>query len=154
MIAIAPARADDVAEILALERAAPEAPHWSEAEYRAVVAATAAHLQRCLLVARSGPAIVGFAVGKLVADEAELESVVVRLVTRRQGVGRALCVAVVGWAWERGGSVMGLEVRLSSTGAIALYRELGFAEVGRRRRYYMAPEEDAALMRLERRMSN
>jgi ribosomal-protein-alanine N-acetyltransferase len=39
-----------------------------------------------------------------------------------------------------------LEVRAGSLGAIALYRQLGFSEVGRRPAYYRNPEDDAVLM--------
>jgi ribosomal-protein-alanine N-acetyltransferase len=40
-----------------------------------------------------------------------------------------------------------LEVRASNAAAIALYEKHGFAAVGRRRGYYDAPVEDAAVMR-------
>jgi ribosomal-protein-alanine N-acetyltransferase len=42
-----------------------------------------------------------------------------------------------------------LEVRASNHPAIGLYRRLGFAETGRRKRYYRDPMEDAVQMRLE-----
>jgi len=44
-----------------------------------------------------------------------------------------------------------LEVRPSNAGAIALYRRVGFAEIGRRKRYYPAENstrEDALVMRI------
>jgi ribosomal-protein-alanine N-acetyltransferase len=41
-----------------------------------------------------------------------------------------------------------LEVRPSNPGAQQLYRNLGFRLVGRRRNYYMEPDEDALVMRL------
>ena len=41
-----------------------------------------------------------------------------------------------------------LEVRQSNHAAICLYRKLGFAQIGVRRGYYHAPEEDALLMQL------
>jgi ribosomal-protein-alanine N-acetyltransferase len=44
---------------------------------------------------------------------------------------------------------MELEVRAASVGALELYRSLGFAERGRRRRYYREPIEDAVLMTAE-----
>jgi ribosomal-protein-alanine N-acetyltransferase len=42
-----------------------------------------------------------------------------------------------------------LEVRASNAAALGLYRLLGFAETGRRPRYYHDPVEDAVLMRLK-----
>ena len=41
-----------------------------------------------------------------------------------------------------------LEVRASNQQATAFYRALGFAESGRRLRYYADPVEDAVLMSL------
>ena len=41
---------------------------------------------------------------------------------------------------------MGLEVRDSNAAARMLYRQLGFAEEGRRSAYYRDPEEDALLL--------
>ncbi len=41
-----------------------------------------------------------------------------------------------------------LEVRESNTAAQALYRKLGFVEIGRRSKYYDDPEETAIVMQL------
>jgi ribosomal-protein-alanine N-acetyltransferase len=141
------AATEDIADIVALEREATEAPHWPETAYRAMLAEPEGALRRCLLVARMEGELVGFAVGRLLGEEAELESVVVRASARRRGVGRALCAAVVAWAWEQGAAAVELEVRASSAGAIALYRKLGFVVTGGRYGYYRTPEEDAVLMR-------
>jgi ribosomal-protein-alanine N-acetyltransferase len=80
---------------------------------------------------------------------AELESVAVANSVRRSGIGRALCDAVIAWAREQGAAEIELEVRTSSSGAIALYTQLGFATVGARAKYYRGPVEDAVLMRLD-----
>ena len=42
-----------------------------------------------------------------------------------------------------------LEARASNLAALELYRQLGFAEAGRRRGYYREPAEDAVLMHLK-----
>ena len=140
----------DILAIIALERGAAEAPHWTEAQYQTLVSPADDALPRCLLTARNANVVVGFAVGKLVHDEAELESVAVAASERRGGIGRALCAAVIAWAWERGALRVELEVRASSAVAVALYRGLGFTVTGRRTRYYSQPDDDAVLMRLER----
>jgi ribosomal-protein-alanine N-acetyltransferase len=145
---IVPARLGDVAAVLQIERAIETAPHWAESEYRGIVGGEAAVVRRCLFVAWQGVNRVGFAVGKVVGDEAELESVAVCESARQGGIGRELCVAAIAWAREQGAAVMDLEVRAASGGAIALYKGLGFHELGRRARYYSDPVDDAILMRL------
>ena len=140
----------DVEAVLQLEQAVPEAPHWPKAEYLSIVSARPGAPQRCLLVCRHEAEIVGFSVGKIVASEAELETVVVQPAWRRGGIGRALCEAAIAWAWEQGCSVMNLEVRESSVGARVLYTALGFVEEGRRHAYYSSPADNAVLMCLVR----
>ncbi len=97
--------------------------------------------------------LLGFAVGKALGHgldaEAELESVVVRREARREGIGSALCRAVMEWSRAEGAGVIRLEVRVGSAGAVRLYGGLGFVAAGRRRGYYHGPEEDAVVMRCE-----
>jgi ribosomal-protein-alanine N-acetyltransferase len=150
------AGAADLAGVVALERAVAEAPHWAETDYSAMVnvdPAADGAVRRCLFVAEADGRLVGFAVGKAIGAGVEivgeLESVVVDLMARRGGVGRALCGAVVAWSIGQGAVALELEVRAGSGGAIALYDGLGFVAVGRRGEYYREPVEDAVLMRLE-----
>ena len=49
---------------------------------------------------------------------------------RRRGVGRRLCQAAIAWARVQGMAWIDLGVFSDNPGAIALYRELGFVEVG------------------------
>lgn len=141
--------AGDLAAVIALERATAEAPHWSEAEYAAAISSGAGYVRRRLFVSESNGGVIGFAVGKVAWDLAELESVAVDQRMRRGGVGKALCAAVIEWC--RGECVMALEleVRAASAGALGLYRGLGFIPVGARSRYYSEPVDDAVLMRLD-----
>ena len=165
----------DVAAVLALERAVPEAPHWDAAVYydavegaieRGGATAEKSGAVRRLMVAvvagedGTSEMLAGFAGAQVVrpapaaGDEAmqqgaigELETIAVRPELRRGGVGRALCMAMIAWMREVGAESVELEVRASSVGALALYRSLGFVEQGRRRGYYAAPAEDAVLMK-------
>ncbi len=152
------ATADDIMEILALERTIPTAPHWNASEYQACLVADTMP-RRLLLVAERNGAIVGFIVGKsLVLSEgeetrdvlAEIESIAVSPSLRRQGTGTLLCQAMLEWFSEPKALVVQLEVRSSSSAAIALYRSLGFQQQGLRRAYYRDPVEDALVMRLDR----
>ena len=141
------AGAADVAGVLALERDVAEAPHWAEAVYRETVSGSG--IPRCLFVAEAESLLLGFAVGAVTGDSAELESVAVRGDARRRGVGRALCDAVAEWCRLQGATALELEVRAASAGAIALYGGMGFVPAGRRRGYYREPVDDAVLMRLK-----
>lgn len=78
---------------------------------------------------------VGFALGRLLIDEAELLLLAVEPEARRHGVGRALIEHTVEVAIRKGGRRLLLEVR-DGNHALDLYRDAGFGEIGRRRDYY------------------
>ncbi len=155
------ATAEDLAAIVALERATDTAPHWPEATYETILAEEPGCGSRCVFVVdkseEPGEALAGFAVGLMYPAPstgredviAELESVAVAASARRAGIGRTLCRAVLDWCRSNGATEVVLEVRAASTGAIALYAGLGFTEAGRRPRYYRDPEDDALRMRLQ-----
>jgi [ribosomal protein S18]-alanine N-acetyltransferase len=149
---IRPAEAKDLPQIIALERATPEAPHWPEAEYLAILNPQTHEVRRCLFIAESDETLIGFAVGKAIGAPpdtfAELESIAVATTSRRIGAGRSLCHAIIHWSRQQGASSLELEVRAASSGPIALYQQLGFTTVGRRAAYYHAPSDDALLMTL------
>lgn len=134
----------DLAAIVALDRATETAPHWSEAAYQ--LASSSA--DRCLLVAEEGR-LVGFAAAAIVAGEVELESIAVEPDSQRRGIARALCESIICWARTAGAQVLTLEVRSSSIGAGALYRSLGFIQIGSRPGYYAKPSDDALILQLD-----
>ena len=141
------AQAGDLAGVLRLERGSRDAPHWDEELYREMLHGSGQEvLRRALFVAVEGDQVAGFAVGAVVLEEAELESIAVDEAWRRRGVGRALSEAVCGWAVAEGATEMRLEVRAANVAAGTLYARMGFTECGVRPRYYVDPVEDAVLM--------
>ena len=88
----------------------------------------------------------GMVLARAVADEAEILTLAVAPEARRQGIARALLAAAIRAAEARGAAEMFLEVAAGNAPARALYFRCGFAEVGRRRRYY-ADGEDALVLR-------
>jgi ribosomal-protein-alanine N-acetyltransferase len=137
----------DIAGVVRVERGVKDAPHWDEYRYWEMVqGGGGGALRRGLFVAVAGPFVVGFVVGSVVLEEAELESVAVDEAWRRRGVASALSEAVFGWARAQGAAQMRLEVRAGNVGAQTLYGRLGFEPCGLRRGYYVDPVEDAVLM--------
>ena len=93
----------------------------------------------------------GFIVSQLAADEAEILSIGVRKDSQRRGIGRRLVEAMSRAAKKAEARRLFLEVGEGNAGAVALYKQLGFQEVGRRKGYYEhagAPAEDALLLAL------
>jgi ribosomal-protein-alanine N-acetyltransferase len=84
--------------------------------------------------------IVGFAMLRLAADEAELMTIAVEPKWRGKGVGAALLEAGLSDLLMSRATRMFLEVAADNAPAIALYRRRGFAEVGRRDGYYPRPD--------------
>ena len=90
--------------------------------------------------------IVGFIVAREMANEIHVNNVAVKPEYRRLGIGENLVRAVLAWGRDKDSTQAVLEVRAQNVVAQKLYRTCGFEVIGRRRRYYKAPVEDALLM--------
>lgn len=88
-----------------------------------------------LSFANDGARTLGFALSRLLIDEAELLLLAVEPDARRRGVGRALVERTAAIAAGKGAQRLLLEVR-DDNQALALYRGVGFSEIGRRHAYY------------------
>lgn len=88
-----------------------------------------------LVLACDGDVPAGFALARLIVDEAELLLLAVRPAHQRQGVASRLVAAVDRAVSQRGGERVHLEMR-EGNAAMALYAALGFRVVGRRADYY------------------
>ena len=142
-VTIEPAIRSDLAVIAELETAAFSDP-WSTASFESVLAEPAAYMA----VARSAESeVVGYLVAWFAADEGEIANLAVREPTRRRGIGAALLDGALAEAARRGAENLYLEVRESNDAARRLYASRGFEEIGRRRRYYRRPDEDAIVLR-------
>jgi ribosomal-protein-alanine N-acetyltransferase len=138
------ATAGDVADVAAMERACYSDP-WPASSF-----ATLPTNERVFFVVARAPdsdALLGFAIAWYVMDEGELANLAVAPEQRRLGIGQALLEAVTSDALGRGTAELYLEVRESNSAARRLYEAAGFEQVGRRKRYYRQPEEDALILR-------
>ena len=88
--------------------------------------------------------MVGYCGTRLILDEGEILRIATETQYRGRGIGSALMDALLKetpqiTSWY-------LEVREHNDSAIALYRKFGFQTIGKRKKYYHHPEEDAVLM--------
>jgi [ribosomal protein S18]-alanine N-acetyltransferase len=134
----------DFPAVVALDRSSHLTP-WTEGNFRDAL--TAGNL--CLVGEQAG-VLVACAVLQMAAGDAELLTMAVLPTARRKGLGRQLLRELVARASAYRAAAVWLEVRVSNTAAIGLYREAGFAEIGWRKGYYRTAEgrEDAIMMRL------
>jgi len=88
-----------------------------------------------LTMARLDGEPAGFALARVVVDEAELLLLGVRPAFRGRGIGSALIDRTLAVALASGARLLHLEVRQGNE-ALRLYNRVGFREVGRRRGYY------------------
>jgi ribosomal-protein-alanine N-acetyltransferase len=119
---------------------------WGENEFEAMLAERNTLVHRL----RAGNRIVGFAVSRLAADEAEILSIAVAASHRGRGLSRPLLLTHLGHLAGRGTRTIFLEVEENNRPARKLYERAGFAVVGRRERYYRQPggeQLNALLMR-------
>lgn len=101
------------------------------------------------LVCVEGDTVCGYIGSQTAMDEADMMNIAVHPQFRRQGIGRNLITVLESKLRERGAVSLTLEVRCSNAPAIALYRELGFRQVGKRPNYYRHPREDGLILRKE-----
>ncbi|HKY60667.1 MAG TPA: ribosomal protein S18-alanine N-acetyltransferase [Gemmatimonadota bacterium] len=142
---VRPLRAADLAAVMRIERSVYPSP-WPEEHLARIVALPGAIGRVAEL---GGGEIVGYALGWVAADEAELANIAVDPPHRRTGIGHRLLESMREAAAGLGATRMYLEVRASNQVAQAFYRARGFTVTGRRRQYYSRPREDALTMAVD-----
>jgi ribosomal-protein-alanine N-acetyltransferase len=86
----------------------------------------------------------GFAISRRAADEAEILSVALARKARGRGHARTLLATHLQGLAHAGIRTVHLEVEDGNEVALAVYRRLGFQDVGRREGYYVRPDGSRA----------
>ncbi len=132
---------EDVPAVYGILQESPEAAAWS----RGTLLEFAASAGSTAWVAEHDGRVVGFLIGRMMADEFEILNMAVSTAQRRNGVGSKLLGFALEFSRTAGSARAYLEVRASNSGAISLYVRHGFTECGRRVRYYRDPDDDALI---------
>jgi ribosomal-protein-alanine N-acetyltransferase len=128
---IEPATARDVRALAKLHGASFHRG-WGEAEFDDMLRERNTLVHRL----RTGNRVIGFAVSRMAADEAEILSIAVDPGHRGRGLSRQLFLTHLGHLAGRGVRTVFLEVEENNQPARRLYERAGFAVAGRRERYY------------------
>lgn len=137
----------DLAAIMRIEREVFPTDAWSEEMMRAELGSP----HGWYAVLQLGGAVAGYGGLRSIrgAADADVQTLAVDPGARGRGHGRMLLRALLREAADRGAAEVFLEVRADNPVAQSLYRAEGFAQVGRRPRYYQPDDVDALVMRLD-----
>jgi ribosomal-protein-alanine N-acetyltransferase len=105
---------------------------WGEGEFETMLTERNTLVHRL----RLGRKVIGFAVSRMAADEAEILSIAIEAGHRGRGLSRNFLLTHLGHLAGRGVRTVFLEVEENNQPARRLYERAGFGVVGRRERYY------------------
>jgi ribosomal-protein-alanine N-acetyltransferase len=140
-----PMRERDIEDVLAVEDRVYPYP-WSRANFLDSLAIG----YQAWVLRDQAMRLLGYFLVMQVVDEAHLLNVAVAEEWQGQGLGRFLLNQSVACARGLGMESMLLEVRPSNVRALGIYERYGFEQIGRRKGYYPAADqqrEDAIVMR-------
>jgi ribosomal-protein-alanine N-acetyltransferase len=140
-----PMRESDIEDVLAVEVRVYPYP-WSRANFLDSLASG----YQAWVLRDQAMRLLGYFLIMQVVDEAHLLNVAVAEEWQGQGLGRFLLNQSVACARGLGMESMLLEVRPSNARALGIYERYGFEQIGRRKGYYPAADqqrEDAIVMR-------
>lgn len=139
---LAPMRRRHLRSVLRIEARVYPRP-WSLALFLSELSLRSS---RAYFVARVGGTTVGYCGLMLTGEEAHVTTIAVAPEWQRAKVGTRLMLHMATVARQRGARQWSLEVRMSNSGAQALYYRFGFQPAGIRKNYYTETSEDALVM--------
>ncbi len=138
----------DIDAILAIENLSFSDP-WTHDMFAGELQDREYDYSRVAVIEETGE-VVGYCFFWIILDdEVQISNIAVHPQYRRQGIAQRLIEEAILLGREKHATSISLEVRESNLPARTFYAKLGFAEVGRRPRYYHMPVEDAFILRMK-----
>lgn len=134
---------EDLPEIIYIEKSSFSIP-WSEIAFINELSKQNSFNR----VAKFQGRVIGYICINYIFNEAHILNLAVHPEYRRQGIATLLMKDAITNLIKKGCIYYYLEVRESNTIAQNFYKKFGFNVVGRRKKYYQSPDEDAILMML------
>ncbi len=142
---IRPAVEPDIPRIIEIERSSYADP-WEESLFIEALGENGKYL----FVDEERNELAGYILFEPVLDEGHITNLAVDKKYRGRGIAAELLNKVLDLAGKLNVKLIFLEVRESNVAAKKLYSKFGFKEIGRRKSYYSAANEDALVLMLER----
>ena len=131
----------DLPQVEMIEKSCFSLP-WSEKSFRDASMAP----DNIYLVCETEGMIAGYCGLWTVLGEGNITNMAVDSRFRKQGIGAALMREMERRGREQSVDIFFLEVRESNKAARSLYEKMGYRDIGRRKRFYERPVEDAVVM--------
>ncbi|MBQ9980998.1 MAG: ribosomal protein S18-alanine N-acetyltransferase [Oscillospiraceae bacterium] len=131
---------DDIADVALAEKMIFSDP-WNERSLSECIDSD----KELLLVAKCNGKIAGYITVSYIFDEANINRIAVLPEYRGQKIGSAL-ICKMEEIFGETVNIYNLEVRESNIYAQNMYTQNGYETVGKRKRFYRGPDEDAILM--------
>lgn len=131
----------DVPEVYAIECDNFAQP-WTREALLGEIASERSHY----LVALEGEEVIGYIGLWKIFDEGHITNIAVKKSWHGKGVGSQLVEGMLSLGHGLGIDCYTLEVRVSNSPAIHLYKKYGFEAAGIRKNFYDLPKEDAIIM--------
>jgi [ribosomal protein S18]-alanine N-acetyltransferase len=134
----------DILQIMAMEEELFSSP-WSREMFLQEV-----HTQHAYVLLKTDDnLLIGYICGWLMLDEFNITNIAIRTDYQKIGLGGMLVKFIMGKLLQQKCFQFLLEVRESNIAAIKLYAKLNFEIIGKRKKYYNHPTEDALIMKLD-----
>lgn len=137
----------DLPAIMQIEHASFPSDAWSET----LMSEELQSPHGAYFVVEQGDELIGYGGVRVPAGarEGDIQTIAISEAARGTGLGRELLRTLMRTGGERGAREIFLEVRADNPVAHALYVSEGFAELGRRPRYYQPDDVDAIVMNVK-----
>ena len=141
MIKIREMNADDVPEVMKIERASFSEP-WAEVHFYFELYTKTSNNW----VVEDDKELCGYICFWKIADELHINNIAVKESRHRQGMAQKMLDKLSGFAKKNKASMMTLEVSEHNMKAQSFYKKNGFEQVGIRPKYYERDQADALIL--------
>ncbi len=134
---------EDIENVVEIEKEAYGEHHWSKSSFYDEMSNNLAHYY---CAKTPDGELTGYAGTWHILDEGHITTIAVKNKYLRQHIGEAIVSKILEDCYKEGIKYLTLEVRVSNTPAINLYKKYGFTSLGTRKGYYQDNNEDALIM--------